>query len=505
MIDLVLPAALACIGTWLGFANPLIHLPPLALLVPIGLFFCTRQAATPKQAFKTGWLVGAAAFSGSLYWIALPVHDFGQLPWILAVPCPVLMGLVLGLYHGLFCLGLKLVQDRLSWPILGLWTAASWWTLELGRGVLFTGFPWLGLSSAFSPWPFAIQGASVAGAYGLSGVLAGAAVLLPLGKGVLSRQRLTGMLVLALVAAGGFWQLASPLPEASKATVTLIQGNIDQSLKWDETFRNATLARYETLTRGAVGKSAPDLVIWPETALPFYLQELNSLSMSVRGLAKDLSTPILTGSPAYTFQPGRPKPVLYNRAYLVGGDGALAAHYDKQHLVPFGEYIPYGEYLPFVTKLVHGVGDFVPGHDADALTAGPARCGVMLCYETIFPELAQARVAEGANLLVNISNDAWFGRSSAPLQHLHLSVLRAVEQRRSLARCTNTGISAFVDPKGRILQPTSLFRAAAVTGADLPLIEQTSFYHRHAGLMTWLPLVLLALCAVAALLSRPRP
>jgi len=504
MIDLFLPAILACVGAWFGFANPLAHVPALVLLLPIGLMFCARQAPSPRAAFKRGWLTGAAAYAGSLYWLALPVHDFGALPWVLAVPCPILMGLVIGLYTGLFCLGLKLVQDRLSWPLTALWAGASWWLLELARGTLFTGFPWITLASAFSPWTFAVQPASLIGGYGLSGLIAGAAVLLPLGGGLLSRQRLAGALVLALTAALGFWQLSEPLPEGPTVSVTVIQGNIDQSLKWNDAYRYATLSRYQTLTRGEAERSHPDLVVWPETALPFYLQELSSLSMDVRGLAQDIGVPILTGSPAYSFEPGREKPMLFNRAYLVDPTGGLAGHYDKEHLVPFGEYVPLGEYLPFVTKLVHGVGDFMPGKDADPLAHGPMRVGVLLCYETIFPELAQARVESGVNLLVNISNDAWFGRSSAPLQHLYLSVLRAVEQRRTLVRGTNTGISAFIDPHGRILETTALFRAAAVTRADLPLVEETTFYHRHTTLLGWLPAMLLLFCTAAALLARPR-
>ncbi|MBU1004160.1 MAG: apolipoprotein N-acyltransferase [Proteobacteria bacterium] len=504
MIDLLFPAILACAGAWFGFANPWAHVPPMALLLPIGLLLAAQKAPSPKSAFKRGWLIGAAAFAGSLYWIALPVHDFGQLPWVLAVPCPILIGLVLGLYHGLFCLGIRLVKGRLTWPMLALWAGSSWWLLELLRGVLLTGFPWLTLASAFSPWPFAIQAAAIVGSYGLSGMLTTAAILLPLGTGLLSRQRLAGTLILALLAATGFWTLSTPLPETDTASVLLIQGNIDQSLKWDETYRNATLARYETLTRGEALRTKPDLIIWPETALPFYLQNLDSLSLSVRNLAKELGTPILTGSPAFAFLPGQQKPVLYNRAYLVEASGQLGAHYDKEHLVPFGEYIPFGQYLPFVTKLVQGVGDFVPGDNAGPLPSGALRSGVLLCYETIFPALAQNRVASGSNLLVNISNDAWFGRSSAPIQHLHLSVLRAVEQRRSIARCTNTGISAFIDPQGHIRSATQLFRAAAVTRTDVPVLSTLTFFHRHYDLMAWLPAILLVLCALPALLMRPR-
>ncbi|WP_461209508.1 apolipoprotein N-acyltransferase [Desulfocurvus sp. DL9XJH121] len=500
MTNLLLPALLACCGAWFGFANPLAHVPPLALLLPLGLTLAANGAPGPKAAFRRGLLMGAAACAGALYWMALPVHDYGGLPWILAAPCPVLVGLALGVYLGLFCLGLYLVRGRLSWPLGAVWAGASWWALEYFKGTLFTGFPWLVLASAFSPWPQALQGAALIGAYGLSGVLAASAWLLASGKGLMPAPRIAGALVLAGLAAYGGYALNRPLEQCGTASVALVQGDIDQSLKWDQTYRLGTVQRYKTLSRKAAEDGTPGLLVWPETALPFYLQEVNSLTVDVRRLARELGTSIITGSPAYTYLPEEKRYELHNRAYLVDETAILAGHYDKEHLVPFGEYVPLGQWLGFLGKLVQGVGDFVPGDDTGPLVTGSGvRAGMLICYESIFPELAQARVEARANLLVNISNDAWFGRSSAPFQHLDLTVLRAVEQGRSIARCTNTGVSAFVGPRGRILAATPLFTATVLSRADLPLCEGQTPFHRMAGYLAWLPFALLALCGLAAL------
>jgi apolipoprotein N-acyltransferase len=500
--DFALALLLALTGTWFGFANPVAHIPPLALLLPGACALAGLRAPSAGLALRRGWLIGAAAYAAGLYWIALPVRIYGDLPWLLAAPCPVLVGLVLGGYTGLFALGVHAVGARLHWALAALWAGGLWALLEAARGVLFTGFPWLALASAFTPWPAAIQGAAWLGAAGLSGVLAGAAALAATGPTL--RARATALAVLALLPAWGAWVLAQPVPATGKASVVIAQGNVDQSLKWDELYRLSTVRRYAAITENGLRDAPADLVVWPETALPFYMQEPSSFSVAVRQAVRQAKTPLLTGTPAYTFEADTQTFLMHNRAVLLGADGATLGSYDKEHLVPFGEYVPFGRYLPFLKKLAHGAGDFVPGVSTAPLEHGPLRLGVLICYETIFPELAQARVAAGANLLVNISNDAWFGRTSAPRQHLAMSVLRAVEQRRTLVRCTNTGISAFIDPRGRLLAAGGQFIAAAYRGQDLPLVAETTFFHRHRmGLGAALALGL-GLCAALALLEKRR-
>lgn len=485
---------LACLGAWLGFANPLVHLPALVLLLPLGVAGLGLRAGRPGRAMRLGWLAGTLAYAGGLYWVALPVHDYGYLPWFLAAPCPVALGAWCGLFTGLFALCMHAGRN-LAAPTRALLAATAWASLEALRAWLFSGFPWIKLASAFSPWTFAVQGASLVGAEGLSGLYAGLAVLFlggaTAGTRPWSRPRQAAAVLLALVWLAGLAVLRVDVPTDATATVGIVQGNIDQSLKWDGEFQEATVDRYVTMTAELARTKAMDLVIWPETAMPFYLQEPGLFTSRVRNLALTNATALVAGAPAYRFN-GEDKALLTNRAYLIGPDGELAGAYDKAHLVPFGEYVPLQGLLPFVDKLVQAAGDFVPGQDPAPLRTGKVAAGMLICYETIFPALSQERVAFGANLLVNISNDAWFGRSSAPVQHLHMAILRAVEQRRWLVRSTNTGISAVIDPRGRVLAHGGLFTAEALS-AKVGLISTLTPYHH---VRPWL----LAACAVLTLL-----
>ncbi|NJB66737.1 apolipoprotein N-acyltransferase [Desulfobaculum xiamenense] len=491
---------IACIGAWTGFANPVFQAPYLSLLFPAGIALAGFSATTPAGAFRRGLFAGTLAYGGCLYWVALPVHDYGNLPWLLAAPCPVLLGLYCGLYAGLFALGMRMVRYRLPWLLTGVFAACLWAALEALRGWLFTGFPWLCLASAFAPIPWMLQAAALVGANGLSGALAGAAVLPLAGQGK-ARAIVASLAALALVGGYGMYAVGSATAPTETVRVALVQGNIDQAQKWDMTFQDGTVDRYETLTQAAQAQERPNLVVWPETALPFYFQETSLLGSRVRKLAREGNSYLLTGAPAYTPAPDGSGYRMHNRAFLIGPDGATAGFYDKEHLVPFGEYVPFGNLLFFLDKLVQGVGDFVPGTSTVPLPAGTMDLGVLICYETIFPELAQARVDAGANLLVNISNDAWFGDSSAPLQHLHMSVLRAVEQGRWLVRGTNTGISAIIDPLGEIRAQGGLFRAESVSFGEVGIVSTLTPYHRHRDALRAGCAVLLLLFGLAAHLS----
>lgn len=491
----MLPAAASVLGAWLGHANLWLHFPAAVLLLPAGLALVGLSAPTPRKAFWRGFWTATAAFTGCLYWIAIPVHDFGGLPWALAAPCPVLVSMYLALYAGVFCFFTHRLGSRLSPWLLGPACGALWAGLEALREVALTGFPWLTLASAFAPWPIMLQGASIVGGLGLGLLLATAAVwLFGLPRPNLP-VRFAGLLLLAGLAVFGWHRLDAPDEAVATARIGLAQGSIDQSLKWNPEIQAHTVQRYLALSRELVDRHAPSLVIWPETALPFYYQDGNELSRQVREFAREHGAAVLTGSPAYTLDVGANDYTLFNRAYLITGEGLADPFYDKMHLLPFGEYVPFGEYLP-LEKLVEGIGDFAPGADPRPLRHGPVAAGMLICYEAIFSGSAQERVAQGANLLVTISNDAWFGVSSAPLQHLHLSLVRAVEQGRAMARSTNTGISAFIDSRGRVHESTPLFREA-VAVMDLTLTEPTTPYHRHRSLVHGVVIVL-ALTAVLA-------
>ncbi|MCM0754298.1 apolipoprotein N-acyltransferase [Desulfovibrio aminophilus] len=490
---------LCALGAWSGFANPYFQFPPTALLLPLGLAGVGMLAETPRRALKMGWLAGTLAATGCLYWIYIPVQHYGNLPWYLALPCPALLASALGVYYGLFALCMQRAARRLSGFSTVLAAGVLWAGMEWCVGHLLTGFPWLTLSAAFTPWPWAVQGAAFIGAYGLSGILAA------VGVGLVLTPSSRAALVLALLLAGGVplygWHaLEQAAPGGAPVTVGLIQGDIDQSLKWDPEYQAATVERYTGLSSTAITGAKPDLLVWPETALPFYFQEPSPLRDRVAAFAREHKTPILAGAPAYTPATPPAKPELFNRAYLLAPSGEVAGFYDKEHLVPFGEYVPLGQWLP-LGKLVESVGDFSRGRNQRAPAVGNIALGVLVCYEGIFPELAQKRVEEGANLLVNISNDAWFGDSSAPWQHLQLSLLRAVEQGRWLARATNTGISLLADPQGRITARSGLFTEAALTG-QARLETGATFFHQTFHIQTW-ALLGAAGFAVLTILFRP--
>jgi apolipoprotein N-acyltransferase len=489
-------ALLACFGAFFGYANTLYHFPPAVLLFPGSLARIALDAPSAKTAFRRCLLVAAAAYVLCLYWVVVPVHVYGGLALPLALPCPVLLAFYVGLYASFWGYLLKRLDGKLSPVLLGLYAGIAWGALELIRGHALTGFSWLSIASAFGPWPQFIQGAGVLGMYGLGAVFVSVGIWLFSTK-VRRPSILSVFFALAFLAYGFVGSLYSELHSDTKTSaVGIVQGNVDQSLKWDENYKSDTVLRYIRLSKEIAEKAEAegkklDLIVWPETAMPFYVQKPGIFRAMVSQTAKDLGVPIITGSPAYSFQPGSKDYDMHNRAWLFNARGEVADYYDKQHLVPFGEYVPYKFIFFFVDKLVEGAGEFAPGLHAEPLQIKGEKGdglapGMLICYESIFPELAQKAVESGADILVNISNDAWFGRTAAPMQHLHLTALRAVEQRRWIVRSTNTGISAFIDPGGGIHDTAlddetgGIFTERAFYRGDFHLFKgSTIFHHIH--------------------------
>lgn len=465
---------LALAGAWFGFANPMGHLPLAIFLLPLALAFALRSATSLRQAWVRGFLTAWPGYTASLYWLAIPVHDHGGLPWALALPCPVLIGAYLAAYAGLFCGGLFLA-DKAPLAVRALIAGTLWASLELLRNHLFTGFSWLTLASALVPWTWSIGMAAWIGAFGMSGLVASSAYLLARGHGPWKCAAAipAGLLLVPLL-------FVKPSPPVGVASAALIQGNIAQDQKWEPTLQAQILDTYLRLTRQAI-EHKPDIVIWPETSVPFYIQDAGPLADTLTATLAQQETAAIIGAPAYSvlLEPRQSGYALHNRAYLFDNTGNPVSWYDKEHLVPFGEYVPLGRWFPFLAKLVPGEYEFKSGDNRHLLRSKRLRIGMLICYEAIFPELAQRQVDRGANVLVNISNDGWFGRSSAPLQHLHLTALRAVEQNRSVIRATNTGISAFIAPDGSIRGQTALFASDIAHEDRIALLTDTTFYHEH--------------------------
>ncbi len=492
------------LGLVLGFPNPVMHLPAAALLYPAALALLGLRAQNASAALRAGWLAGLSGSSAALYWLTVPVREVGGLPWALAVPCALAVGAYVGLFGGFFSLCARLLRHH---SVLSRCVALAlcWFFLEELRGFLFTGFPWLTLSSAFVPWTPVIQAAAYVGSYGLSGLLAGAACLFAEAARAETWRRALccacGLFIAAGLYGGGLMRLRSIPPggyasSAGEVRVAMVQGNIDQNQKWEPAYQKATVELYLRMSEEAA-QTRPDLLIWPETAMPFYFQGRSLFSERIRAFARGHELPLLLGAPGYEGAPAARR--VFNRAFLLNAEGGDAGFYDKRHLVPFGEYLPSWLDLPALEFLFQGVGAFAAGTSAEPLRLGRLALGMLICYETIFPEEAQDRVSAGATLLLNMSNDAWFGVTSAPEQHLQLSVLRAVEQGRTLVRATNTGFSALIDPAGRISAKSGLMRAELPAGI-VRLQEELTPFHR---LFPYLNYAAFGLLVIAALI-RPK-
>lgn len=469
-IGATLGGTIACT---LGFSLVPVTFPPAILLLPLVLVAIGVSAPSLTSAWRWGFGTSLPGYALALAWVMVPVHTEGGLPLVLAAPCPVLLGAALAAYAGVFAMAAFMLKDRSHSPWSPMVLGAVWASLELVRGVLFTGFPWLVLAQALVPWPWTLGLARWIGAFGLSGVLAAISAILILWTG---RRRLWALFPAMLL----LLPLAVPLPAPSSSlSAALVQGNIDQGQKWDPTLQETILDTYLRLSRQAA-QQRPDLIVWPETATPFHPQDPGPLTDRLHTEAASWQIPLLFGAPAYSLVPTTPPSyVLHNRAYLLDTAGKHVAWYDKEHLVPFGEYVPWATWLPFLSKLVPGDYEFAPSSaTAPLVLRQDVRLGVLICYEAIFPELARVRVLQGASILVNISNDAWFGDSAAPRQHLALTALRAVESGRAIIRATNTGITAAIGPDGTISKTLSQF-IPAILFAELPVLTSTTFYHQH--------------------------
>lgn len=505
-------------GLWLGFPNALLQIPLLALFYPLALFELARRAPSARRAFRNGLGCGILGCSACLYWISVPIHDFGYLPWAVAVPTAVSLGCYLALYGGLFAAIMQWGGRQLRPFWLGLLAFSAWALLEYLKGCFLSGFAWLTLSAAFVPWYPVVQGVALLGAYGLSGAFVATMIWAGVGLRLKNRAALAAALVVALgLVAFSVVRLQhfadGPLSKEPLQAL-LIQGNINQDQKWDQASLQSTIDAYEglasaglgQLTSGGAAKIAAPLVIWPETAMPFLYSTQYDYGVKLRNFAREKGIYLLFGAPGLEPDLGvRPEDYpLYNRAHLIDPQGRDVGLYEKEHLVPFGEYPPSWIKLPFLDFFLGQVGDFTPGRRTQPVRVAGFDFGVLICYETIFPELSQKRVEQGADALINISNDAWFGRTAAPEQHLQLTALRAVEQGRYLVRATNTGISSLVDPNGRILFRSELFKAEAIPVVINMEEGYTPFFY-VAGYLPWLFMAALALAASARFFYRSEP
>ena len=504
MWHLYFPALVS--GLVLTLSFPDVHLYGLGFIALAPLIF-SLDSLTARQGFVAGFAGGFIHFSFLIYWIVPTLCTFGGLHPILSVSALILLCLYLSVYPALFAFGLK----KLAPPpvLMPLAAAGIWIGLEWVRTWLFTGFPWgiLGYSQAENRW--IVQIADITGVLGISFLLVlCSAVTAQIWRYFVTIRRArhlaawvpvaicvgyTGML-LAGVYGYSMYRIADvekKMARASDTCLAIIQGNIRQDMKWDMAFRLSTIEKYGALSLEAA-KFQPDLIIWPETALPFYYGHNTALSNQVDQYIRQAGTHFLIGTPAVdtTHDPVR----YFNRVMMLNHLALPKGFYDKTHLVPFGEYVPFQDLLFFIEKLTAQAGNFSRGDSAFIpLTFKNHHTGVLICFEILFPDISRAFVNNQADLLTTVTNDAWFGHTSAAAQHFAIAVLRAVENRRSVARAANTGISGFIDPTGRVLQSTPVFTDAMIL-QTLPTMTSLSVYTRFGDLF-------ILICVIAITLS----
>jgi apolipoprotein N-acyltransferase len=500
--------AVTASGLMLAAALPKFN---LTFFLWIGLipFLWALRKVQGRAAFILGYCNGMVQNLAMLYWIIYVTVIYGKLPLPVGIILLILLAGYLSLYRGFWALLYTWGESR------GL--AATWWgpvlwvSLEFVQVYMISGFPWMLLGYGLHDSPYLIQVVDITGVYGLSALI----VLVNVGLFKLLqswaerrpaiRPALAAAVCLAGVLVYGYVrlpQIQQRMAQSPKLKVAVVQGNIEQGKKWDPAYQDATIKIYGDLTLKTKPEE-PKLVVWPETAAPFFFLRDKKLSPRVTEIARQSGSYLLFGSPA--FETGPQGETFFNRAFLLSAEGNVADYYDKAHLVPYGEYVPLRRFMPFIGKIVPMVGDFVEGPPGKVLAMTGADLGTLICFESIFPYLSRAMVRNGATILVNITNDAWFGRTSAPYQHLAMSVTRAVENRVSLARAANTGISALAAPDGSILWQSDLYTTAARV-EPLPLLSGGSFYTQYGDLFAWVScgLVLLGLAGGLTMRGRRR-
>lgn len=464
-------------------------------LVPL---LISLENESASNAFRLGFISGLVHYLTLIYWIINVISAYGGLNLITSSSILLLLCLYISLYHGVFSILFVSLKDSVFKALL---LAGTWVSLEFIRAKLLTGFPWCLMGySQFNSLKL-IQIADITGVYGISFliIMTNALIFFLFFHNNLKEEkrlfRLEAVILLCLIGVAvlyGDYRLSQEkdeIKDKEPLRTAIIQGNIDQDIKWDEDYLLETLSLYRNLSKISY-HFEPQLIVWPETAVPFFFQDSLELSEEIYGIARESGAHMIFGSPGYEREDGEIK--YYNRAYFLSNMGETT-FYDKVHLVPFGEYVPIRNLLPFINRLVQASGDFSPGKNMDPLSTKDLSSGPLICYEAIFPELSRFHVKKGAEILVNLTNDAWFGMTSAPYQHLIMSVFRAVENRRPLIRAANTGFSAFIDSYGRITLMGSLFNEEVLMAEINKANNSLTFYTKYGDIFVY---IILLLCLI---------
>ncbi len=459
--------ALAGASCVFGFAP--FYAWPVPIVALAALFAVWERTNTPRAAALDGFLFGLGYFLGGVSWVYVSMHDFGSMPAILAALATLLFCAYLALFPALAGWAARRYAARSPASIL-LMSAAAYTACEWLRGWLFTGFPWITLGNSQVPSSPLAGFAPLAGAYGVTLATALAAALVAAAARPFAtrgaRLRVLGAVAAVLVAGGALRFVDWGAPAGAAVRVALLQGNVAQEIKWREETRTKTLVDYRRMIFDANAR----VVVLPETALPAFFDEIPADYMaSIRDHAAATGKDILMGIVERESRPGGSD--YYNSLARITGERQA---YRKRHLVPFGEFIPPG--FKFVLAVLHiPLSDFASGGKGQPpLDAGGTSFGVAICYEDIFGEEVIDQLPR-AQALVNVSNDAWFGNSLAAEQHLQSSQMRALETSRWMVRATNTGATAAIDEKGRVVSSLVPFTEGTLVADITPRKGQTPY------------------------------
>jgi apolipoprotein N-acyltransferase len=497
-------AALA--GALLALSFPKFGHPACAWIALVPLFLALSgwtgrpgplRGTTAARGAFLGLVTSLVFFCGTLYWTGPVLVTFGGLPGPLGVVSVLLLSLYLGLYNAVGTAALGVILRRFG--AAGFWLAPmAWVSGEYLRGTLLSGFPWVVIGDTQVDVLPVAQVASVLGLYGVSLLVAfvnGALAYALLAPPRMRVRTIAGTAaVLLSVAVWGAWRVAdgSLTRAGSPIRVGLLQGNIEQKDKWDPGQARRIFTTYIAMTRDAVRRGA-EYVMWPESSTPFMFEENAVGGQQIRDLAAEVRVPLLFGSDQIV---RGATPHLYNAAFLVTPDRRTAAVYRKMQLVPFGEFIPLQHWISFLSPLVGGLATFAAGESVTMLPIGDHKASTAICYEVIFPHLAREAVERGSELLTTITNDGWYGTTSAPYQHFALASMRAIEQGRYLVRAANTGISGAVDPYGRVVAKSAIFEQTGVV-VDVRFLQGRTIYSRIGDVAAYASLAITALALVA--------
>lgn len=485
---------------FLSFPNIDLYFLAWGALAPVLMSLYDKDR---RFAFNAGLLLGIVYFFGTTYWIYHAIHVYGSMSFIFSIILVFLLSLYLSLYTAAFCLLYSIAIKKTALPAL-LVAPCLWTSLEFIRSYALTGFPWSSLG--YSQYKFLplIQVADITGIYGISflivafnGAIADIFIIKrtkterPLCSSLASLGGFVCLfLILILTFSYGFFRLYQDR-NGSNLKAAIIQGNIEQDKKWDISYQKAVLNAYKELTLKAAAES-PDIIIWPETALPFSFKNDRALTEELLSFQKELNSYLLFGSILVKEDKENTrskKSRLSNSAVLLDRNGNVSYIYDKIHLVPFGEYVPIRKFLFFIDKLVYGVGDYHPGDSYIRAVTPFGSFATLICYEIIFPGMVRKFFIREGDFIITITNDAWFGATNGPYQHFSMAVFRAIENRKPVLRAANSGISGFIDSNGNIIDKTRLFERTYLIKEIKKDTTQT-LYTRYGDIFSYLCIVI---------------